>query len=220
LDAVRGVGGEPGLELPSVEVATDEEALKAFLRPFQGILLPGGVDIEPSRYGEKPHPKLGPVDPGLDEGQLAVARLALRGDVPVLAICRGLQIMGVAAGAALVQDLPSDKPSDIRHDVKEPKHALAHEVIVAAGSRLARASESARFEVNSRHHQALKLGESDAELGPFRIVARAPDGIVEGMEIPDHPFIIAVQWHPENLFLVGDPQARALFRAFVEACRT
>jgi len=220
MDAVRGAGGEPELGLPSVDAARDEKAIAAFLRPYRGILLPGGVDIEPCRYGEEPHRKLGPVDGELDEGQLAVVRYVLVHRFPTLAICRGMQVMGVAAGGSLFQDLPSQRPSNINHSIREPKDRLAHEAIVDAGSRLCRVSGSTLFQVNSRHHQALKLGEGDAGLGPFKIVARAPDGVVEGMEIQDHPFCVAVQWHPEDLFRAGDPQAQALFRAFIDASRT
>jgi len=217
MNAVRGAGGEPDLALPAEETAKDAGALNEFLRPYQGILLPGGVDIEPWRYGEKPHEKLGPIDPELDEGQLAVARFVLSKDVPTLAICRGLQVLCVAVGATLYQDLPSLRPSDVNHDIREPKHHLAHEVVVEEGSRLARLAGSTRFLVNSRHHQAVREGGTASEIDSFRIVVRAPDGIVEGMELASHRFLVAVQWHPENLFLAGDPQAQDLFRGFIEA---
>jgi len=220
LEAVRRAGGEPELDLPATEAIKNEESLKEFLRHFQGILLPGGADVHPQYYDEEVREETKPAESALDEGQFAVARYVVRESPPTLAICRGLQVLGVTAGARLYQNLPTDRPLSMNHNVNDSKVHLAHEVIIDNASHLARASESARFEVNSRHHQALKLEEAAAELGPFRIIARAPDGIVEGMEIPDHPFCIAVQWHPENLFLVANPHARGLFSTFVEACRT
>jgi len=218
--AVRGAGGEPELALPTGGAVRNESALEEFLRPFQGILFPGGPDIEPWRYGEEPHKKLGPTDPELDEGQLVTARIVLSHDIRTLAICRGLQIMGVAVGATLYQDLPSQRPSEDIHNIREPTKCLAHEAIVEEDSLLARLSGSAKFRVNSRHHQAVREGEPAGLIGPFRIVARAPDGIIEGIEVPAHPFCLAVQWHPENLSKDGNPAAEGLFRGFVEVCRT
>jgi putative glutamine amidotransferase len=208
------------LILPTKETAKRDNALKDFLQPYQGVLLPGGVDIEPKFYGEKPHKKLGKnTDPELDEIQLAIALLAMKIGRPTLAICRGLQIMGVAVGFGLYQDLPSERPSKVNHDIREPKDKLAHEVDVIEDSHLARLSGSKRFLVNSRHHQAIKEFGTLGEIGPFKIVARAPDGVVEGLELPSPRFVVAVQWHPENLFLTGNPQARGLLRGFIKACR-
>jgi len=217
--AVYGAGGEPELALPSEETAKNGGALKDFLRPFQGILLPGGADVNPRFYGEDAHKETRIAEASLDEGQLAVARFVLREGLPTLAICRGLQVMGVATGVTLYQDLPNQRPSDINHDEKDkPKNHLAHEVVVEDDSFLRRLSGSARFLVNSRHYQAVRENGEAGCIGPFRIVARAPDGIVEGMELASSRFLVAVQWHPENLFLAGDPQAEGLFRGFVEAC--
>ena len=217
MDAVRGAGGEPELILPTKETAKDDKALKDFLRKYHGILLPGGVDIEPWRYEEKPHENQGRTDFALDEGQLAVARYVLRENLPTLAICRGLQIMGVAVGSRLYQDLPSQRPSEVNHNILEPKDHLAHEVIVENGSLLARHCGSTQFRVNSRHHQAVRESVETENIGPFRIVARATDGIVEGIELASHRFLVAVQWHPENLVSNHIPSKR-LFRGFVDAC--
>ncbi len=217
-DAVRGAGGEVEMDLPARETTKDESALKEFLRPFQGVLLPGGTDIDPARYGESPHERLKPPDRGLDECQLAIARFVLGHELPTLAICRGLQILGVAVGCDLYQDLASQRPSNVNHllSVAENKNKVAHDVVLDENSRLARFSGSARFQVNSRHHQAIRERDATGWAGPFKIVARAPDGVVEGLEHSAQPFLVAVQWHPENLAPDHSP-SQGLFRGFIEA---
>lgn len=218
LDAIRGAGGDPELKLLDPAVSANGEAVGEFLRSYWGVLFPGGVDIDPRYYGEKPHAKLGAVDAPLDEGQLSLARAALAGEIPVLGICRGLQLLAVAVEAKLFQDLPSDFPSSkVPHDIKDPKDHLAHYVDIDKDTQLADVSRAARFEVNSRHHQAVKAVLNAKRIGPFRIVARAPDGVIEGLEDPERPFRIAVQWHPENLAASHAP-SRNLFRHFVAAC--
>ncbi len=224
LDAVRGAGGDPALDLPSAAARADEGALGAFLASYRGVLFPGGADVEPARYGESPHPKLGLTDRELDEGQFAAARFVLAGALPALAICRGLQVIGVAAGGALYQDLPSQRRPLLRHSVPDPKDFLAHRVFAVRGSRLAAISGAPDFMVNSRHHQAVR-GDTEypGRIGPLAVTARVTDGLIEGLEFPSHPFLVAVQWHPENLVVSNDAAAahpaRALFGGFIEACR-
>ncbi len=214
-DAVRAAGGAPYRRWMAEECRRDDRAIESFLADFAGIVLPGGEDVEPHRYGESPLPELGPTNAELDEGQLAAARVLLRSRIPVLAICRGMQILGVAAGKGLIQDLPTQRPSTVAHNVKNPKDFLAHEVEAVRDSRLAAICGATRFEVNSRHHQAVRAGGA---CGPFQITARAADGVPEAMEIGDHAFLIAVQWHPENL-VYGNAAARGLFQGFIEAAR-
>jgi putative glutamine amidotransferase len=219
LDAVGGPGPEVVLDLPPTSACASDAAIRDYLLPYGGILLPGGVDIEPRRYAALPHPNLGRVDPGLDEAQFALARVALAAELPIFGICRGLQILAVAVGGELYQDLPTEMPeSMVRHDIKEPKDRLAHSVEFATDSRLGELSLRPRFKVNSRHHQAAKADpDASDRVGPFRVVARAPDGVIEGLEIPDRPFCIAVQWHPENLVAStqGSPErSKMLFAAF------
>ena len=217
-DAVSGAGGEFEIALPAKETTKDESALKEYLCSFQGVLLPGGMDIDPARYGESPHERLKPPDRGLDESQLAIARFVLQQEIPTLAICRGLQILAVAVGFGLYQDLPSQRPSSVNHLMggAENKSKMAHEVVLDENSRLARFSGSARFQVNSRHHQAVRERDTAGWAGPFKIIALAPDGVVEGMEHPAQPFLVAVQWHPENLAADHAPSL-GLFRGFIEA---
>ncbi len=235
-DAVRAAGGEPALDWPEAGRFAGEPEIRDFLRPYGGILIPGGADIDPARYGETPSPKIGRIDPELDEVQLSVAAYVLERDVPTLAICRGIQVMTVAAGGKLIQDIASQCPSGVEHVVPEPKDRIAHKVAVRAGSRLAELSGGETdFEVNSRHHQAARegLGAQGPEnvcpaavedgwvgrMSPFEIVARAPDGIVEGMEHPGAAFLVAVQWHPENLAPDGHGPSIRLFEGFVRSCR-
>lgn len=219
LDAVGGPGRNAVLDLPSARDCASDEGIREYLRPYGGILFPGGVDIEPRRYASLPHPRLGRVDPGLDEAQLALARVALADELPFFGICRGLQVLAVAVGAELYQDLPTEIPeSNVRHDIKEPKDQLAHSVEFDTDSRLGELSFKPRFKVNSRHHQAAKADpDAPDRIGPFHVVARAMDGVIEGLEIPDRPFCIAVQWHPENLVASTHGSAersKMLFAAF------
>lgn len=219
LEALRFVGGDPELAWPKPDVRGDREALKAFLRRYRGILLPGGVDIDPKLFGQGRHEKLGPTDEDLDDGQLAIARAALAEEWPTLAVCRGMQLMAVGVGAGLYQDLPSQLPSAVEHNIRTPKEKLAHDVEALDGSRLAKLCGSNKFMVNSRHHQAVREGPVPRQIGPFQITAWAPDGVIEGMEHPGHPFLAAVQWHPENLVSVHPP-SHWLFEGFIAACRT
>jgi len=218
IQAVRFAGGEPELGWPESDVRNEEGSLKAFLRRYHGILLPGGADIDPRHYGLPPHPKLGEIDKELDEAHLAIARMALQDEWPTLAICRGMQVMAVAAGEILYQHLPDDLPSPVNHRRPEPKDALAHGVEVLDGSRLARLCGSEKFMVNSRHHQAVREGPVPGKIGPFNAAAWAPDEVIEGMEHPTHPFLVAVQWHPEDLIETHTPSL-LLFQGFIEACR-
>jgi putative glutamine amidotransferase len=215
--AVRASGGEPDRCWPEPLIRKDDALLYGFLATYSGVVLPGGEDVNPRLYGEKPRPESDPPNAALDEGQLAAARVLLRSRIPVLAVCRGMQVLGVAAGLGLIQDLPSQRPSTITHNIKDPKDFLAHEVEAVEDSRLAVLCGATRFAVNSRHHQAVR-DDSRGAVGPFRITVRAADGVPEAMECDSHPFLIAVQWHPENL-VYGNAPARGLFHGFIEAAR-
>jgi putative glutamine amidotransferase len=156
-----------------------------------------------------------PAEPGRDEYEIGLVRAALDADLPVLAICRGIQVLNVARGGTLVQDIPSERPGAIQHRVPEPRDGFAHDVQVTTGSLLHRTLDSPRgavVGVNSRHHQAL------AALGAgLSVTATAPDGIIEAIEDPSRVFCLGVQWHPENFWRSGE--FRGLFEAFVRACK-
>ena len=209
--AVSDVGGAPVL-IPLLD--DDLAALRSVYEACQGILIPGGVDIDPAFFGEQPHAKLGRTDPARDRVELQLAKWAVEDKKPVLGLCRGLQIINVALGGTLFQDIESEFPGAIRHDYFpifgfERDH-VAHEVALEPGSRLRGVLESDRVSVNSMHHQGIKA------LAPARVAtAVAPDGLVEAAEGRNGAFLVGVQWHPE-VFERRDPRVRRLFREFVE----
>jgi putative glutamine amidotransferase len=186
-----------------------------------GIMLLGGADVEPSRYGETPHPTFEASEGSRDEYETELIALAIERDLPLLAICRGIQILNVALGGSLIQDIPSQTSSVTvtRHAISpnEPKATIAHEVTVAGGKRLhailaPQLDARSMCAVNSRHHQAVK------QLGRDLVVtAVAPDGIVEAIERPASSFCVGVQWHPENFCREESYNFAPLFRALVRA---
>jgi len=210
LKAVQQAGGIPVLLPPQLDPST-----RRVLWPrLQGILLTGGGDVDPERFGEAPHPTTYEVWPARDELEVELVEHALDRAVPMLAICRGIQILNVALGGTLCQDIPSEIDSGIAHSQKEPRDRPTHEVTVTGETRLAAILGALDLRVNSFHHQSIRrLGQG------LRDVAWAPDGIVEGVELPDGPtLVVGVQWHPEDL-VDHDPAARKLFQALVQAAR-
>jgi putative glutamine amidotransferase len=204
LQAIERAGGVPVILAP-----VPPEGTQALLERLDGLCLSGGPDIHPNAYREPPHDRLGPTEPVLDKFELALARRAHERDLPIFAICRGAQLLNVARGGSLIQHLP-DLGSAIEHRQVERNSVVTHAVEVAGDSRLAGLLGSTEIDVNTLHHQAVdRLGEG------LRIVARAPDGVVEAIEDPDATFAIGVQWHAEAI--VARPEQLALFRAFVAA---
>jgi putative glutamine amidotransferase len=208
--AIRLAGGEPR----RLEIGRDDP--DEVIRSVDAVLLPGGGDVEPSYYGETRHPTFDAAEAGRDELEIALANKARAADMPLLAICRGLQLLNVARGGSLIQDIPDQVPGALTHVRREPADSIAHDVQVNPDSRLAKLlvqSSEARgrpVPVNSRHHQAIKqVGEG------LVVTATAADGIVEAVEDPALRFCIAVQWHPENFHRTGE--FAALFKAFIEA---
>ncbi len=180
-----------------------------------GLLLTGGGDIDPALFGEPPHPTYCAAEAGRDEHEIALVKAARAADLPVLAICRGLQVMNVACGGTLVQDIPSEIGTSVPHQIPLPRHAMAHELWLSRDTLLWRLLEEAleggdTTHVNSRHHQAAKV------IAPgFVVSATAPDGVVEAIEHPDATFCLGVQWHPENFWRTGE--FRELFEGLVKA---
>jgi len=206
--AVQLAGGIPVL-LPFIATETDAAAI---LDRLDGILFSGGPDVDPAVFGEAPHQKLGYVSPERDAAELLLAPMALKRDMPVLGICRGHQLLAIAEGGTLWQDIPSQVPSAIKHAHALPKWYPIHSVTVAPESRLA-AILGTEVRVNSRHHQAVK----DVPPG-WVSSATAPDGLNEAMEKPGARFALSVQWHPEN-FAGREYNFDKLFAAFVAACK-
>ncbi len=210
--AVQQTGGLPILLPPQLEPWA-REGLYAMI---DGLLLTGGGDVDPARFDEAPHPATSDVSKERDELELELARRAVGEAVPVFAICRGLQVLNVALGGSLVQDIASERVTALDHSQKaRPQTARrepVHSVTVADGTRLAAILGGLEVTVNSFHHQALRrLGRG------LKAVAWAPDDTVEGVEMPQAPaLVVGVQWHPEEL-IERDPAAHNLFRALVEA---
>jgi putative glutamine amidotransferase len=209
--AVQEAGGIPLLLTPHFT----PEVQAALWQRLDGLILTGGGDIEPERFGESRHVAVDDVSPARDDLEIGLTQRALHDDVPLFAICRGIQVLNVALGGTLVQDIPSEWPNALVHSQTAPRHEPTHAVkVMGEGTRLGRVLGTLEVDVNSMHHQAIKrLGEG------LREVAWAPDGIVEGVEMPgEDRFVLGVQWHPEEL--VGhDQAARNLFAAIVEAAR-
>ena len=196
-----------------VPVAQDRGSLATILDRVQGLILSGGPDLHPRCYGEEPLGGLGEVDAALDEMELSIAQLALEKDLPLLGICRGIQVLNVALGGTLYQDIPSQVPAGICHTPHADKAVNTHTVQVEPGSMLKRILGEPEIWLYSQHHQALK-----AVARGLAVTARARDGIVEAVELPGRGFVAGVQWHPEGTWR-EDPFSQKLFGAFVNAAR-
>jgi len=209
VEAVLGAGGTP-LCIP---LGMDPESIDRLYGMIDGLLLPGGDDVHPSRYGHDPHPQLGDVDEVRDELEISCAIRALGEDLPVLGICRGNQVLAVAAGGTLHQDIPSEWASDLLHDVRQHgRHHLSHAITVEPNTRLHFMIGATDSRVNSFHHQAVR----DVPQG-FIVSARSPDGIVEAIESPVHHFAVGIQCHPEAIWHTTAPHFKGVFDHFVEA---
>ena len=202
-EAIRRAGAIP-LVIPPMDLS----ALEPLLDGLWGLCLSGGPDLDPSCYGAEPHPQLGPTEPPLDAFEIALLRAAEARDMPVLAICRGLQVLNVARGGTLVQDLPTQRPSEIDHrqglSGATPTHDVTLEDSLTAGCLGLRETR-----VNSFHHQAVdRLGAG------LRAVGWAPDGVIEAVEATDRAFTVGVQWHAESM--IRSPEQDRLLAAFAE----
>lgn len=215
--AIREAGGLPLVVTP----AHAGDSLRELYELLDGLLLSGGEDVEPARYGETAaHPSV-EVVPERDAMEFRLLEWARADGLPVLAICRGIQVLNVALGGSLYQDLPADgPPGDVQHDQAKadppvPRPRPSHAVTVLPGSFLADLVGEGEIPVNSMHHQGIKA------LAPALFpVAYAPDGLIEGVEANDPApagFLAGVQWHPEELALGGDVPSRRVFEAFVTA---
>jgi putative glutamine amidotransferase len=205
------VGGE-------VRIVDSSMTVDAALEGLDGLLLTGGDDVAPTRYGETPHQTVVEAEPGRDEFELNLVKVARARALPIFAICRGIQVLNVACGGTLVQDIPSQVPGALPHRLPVPPnqpYTLAHEVWLERDSLLCRMmcerlSDADACAVNSRHHQAV-----NAVAPGFKVTATAPDGVIEAIEDPSTGFCLGVQWHPENFWRTGE--FRPLFEGFIEA---
>jgi putative glutamine amidotransferase len=224
VESIKRAGAEP------VVLSNDDDP-SAVLDRIDGLLLTGGLDVDPALYNESPHPAT-ETAPERDRFEIPLSREAVKRNLPLFAICRGVQVLNVAEGGTLVQDIPSAITSDLQHSIDVPKNQIAHEITLTPGTRLAAAlrpdpktatpglktrpthdGDARPIEtcaVNSRHHQAV-----GAVAPSFVVSAVSPDGVVEAIEKPDSTFCVGVQWHPENFWRTGE--FAGLFDAFVAA---
>jgi len=206
--AILAAGGRPYL-LPS---ALPLDTLPEVLSEFDGLFISGGGDIHPDYFGGEMHPSVDGIDRERDEFELALCREAVAMDKAILGICRGQQVLNVAMGGNLVVDIPSELLDAGRHQwwPNFQRGRLSHSVQVEKGSQLAGIMGGTEFLVNSLHHQSVK----DPGKG-LKVVATAPDGVIEALEMPGKRFVVSVQWHPE--WLPEHEPMRRIFKAFVEA---
>lgn len=214
LRAVQQAGGVPVLLPPHL----DDRALDALWSRLDGLLLTGGGDVDPKLFNEdQRHPTVDGVSEARDRLEIAVTERALHDERPLLAICRGIQVLNVALGGSLHQDIAAETGSTLAHSQSAPRDHATHAVkVMGEGTRLGETLGALEVEVNSMHHQAIKrLGRG------LREVAWAPDGVIEGVElVPDaRGFVLGVQWHPEEL-IARDQAARNLFRTLVTAAES
>lgn len=213
--ALRSAGAVPWL-IPLIP--DDLATLREIYNRLDGIFLTGGVDVDPSQYGEAKASYCGRTDPPRDAVEIQLIRWSLEDHKPILAVCRGIQVVNVALGGSLFQDVAAELPGSLKHDYFPTKERpardyLAHPVATVSGSRLREYLGPDPVLVNSMHHQAIK------RLAPgLKVTATAPDGVIEGVEGMNGHYLVGVQWHPEEL-TEADSGMRRLFTSFVDAAR-
>lgn len=206
-EKISEYGGLP-VVLPNL---CDEDEIKALAEKLDGLLLTGGVDIDPILFGEEPHKDLGEVSPSRDYFEMTIAKEMLKLNKPIFGICRGSQILNVATNGTIYQDIYAQNEGEfLQHLQKAPREHAAHFVQVEEDSMLYEIVKAKEIKVNTFHHQAVKnVGED------MKVSSRANDGVVESIESGKHKFALGVQWHPEYL---KDDASQALFKAFINAC--
>jgi putative glutamine amidotransferase len=208
VQALSLAGADPLLVPPGLP----DKGMGSLLARLDGILFSGGGDIHPRFYGSQPHPLVTEVDEDRDRVEIALVRQAMQRGTPFLGICRGLQVINVALGGSLYEDLLDQYPNSLKHDSfpEKARDYLAHSVSIDENSQLAEILGTQEVQVNSLHHQGIRKAAPD-----LRSTAHAPDGVIEAVEAPEHPFGLAVQWHPE--WLQAHLVMRSLFERFVQA---
>jgi putative glutamine amidotransferase len=209
-DAVYQSGGLP-LVIP---YTTDLTVLQQTIGLIDGLLLSGGGDINPMLFGEEPHRRLGSINQERDDLEISLIRLMLDENKPILGICRGSQILNIAAGGNMYQDIYAQLDGEIlQHSQQASREHTSHYVHIKPGTKLHELLGHSKIKVNSFHHQAVK------DMAPgFHVSGIASDGVIEAFESSQHNFVFGIQWHPENLYRV-DKLARCLFHSFIAACR-
>ncbi|WP_059103938.1 gamma-glutamyl-gamma-aminobutyrate hydrolase family protein [Shouchella shacheensis] len=215
LDNISAVTQAEGLPFVLPNVGVSQAC--AYAEQLDGLYVTGGGDIDPNLFDEDPHPKLGEITPERDRFEIAIIRAFLQRNKPILAVCRGVQILNIAAGGDMYQDIYAQSEEEkqmLQHMQRAPRNHRSHAILLTPSSKLAELTGVTDGYVNSFHHQAVR------ELAPgFEATAWASDGTIEAIESMDHAFVVGVQWHPENLLQAKDGMAKRLFLSFVQACR-
>lgn len=209
VDSVIRAGGVPVI-LPGPGTVT---TAAPYFKAIKGLILAGGGDVDPSYFNEEPAPGLGEISPDRDRFEIMLIRSALRRNIPVLGICRGIQILNVACGGKVIQHIPREIRKPLKHSQSAPRWHATHKIFIEKNTLLAGIFGSDTAKVNSFHHQAVR--------GPapgFRVCALSSDGVIEGIEHIHHRFVLGVQWHPECL-TEKDRKSRLLFKAFIGEAR-
>ena len=208
VEAVLRAGGTPVL----FPVTADREQITELLDQVDGLLMTGGVDVDPAEYGEVKKTCCGDCSACRDAMEFPLCREALNRRMPILAICRGMQVLSCVLGGNLYQDIAEQFGTEMRHPRYDIPRDPVHKVEVLPDTLLASITGAGSLDVNSRHHQGINTPGKG-----LRINATAPDGLIEGVELPDYAFVLGIQWHPESL---SDryPGQQKLFDAFVKAC--
>ncbi|WP_394121520.1 gamma-glutamyl-gamma-aminobutyrate hydrolase family protein [Planococcus donghaensis] len=210
-EAIVAAGGLPVM-LPHL---MEEADIDEIAEHIDGLFLAGGYDIDPTLFDEEPHPNLGVIIPSRDAFELALAKKVLALKKPILGVCRGAQILNIAVGGDMYQDITTQVKADLlQHQQKAPRFHGSHFIDVTEGSLLHRLTGVRRMKVNSRHHQANRQVPE-----PFIVSGVSSDGIIEAIESTQHHFALGVQWHPENMARAKDSASLGIFTGFIEACR-
>ncbi|WP_075617230.1 gamma-glutamyl-gamma-aminobutyrate hydrolase family protein [Paenisporosarcina indica] len=209
-NTITQAGGIPVL----IPVLPDED-LDSLCEQIDALFVTGGEDIDPSYYGQDPHIHLGKITPSLDAMEHALVQKILELDKPYIGVCRGLHMLNVVTGGSLYQSIHSQREEPVmQHKQKSERTHRSHPVKLDKDSMMYDMLKVEEFKVNSYHHQACN------EVGsPLKVVARALDGIIEGMESTEHTFVFGFQWHPEEFALVGDEPSKRIFKAYIDAAK-
>lgn len=208
--AIEQAGGMPVM----ASYLSSDQDIEQLAKRLDGLYLTGGYDIDPTYFGEEPHRKLGTIIPARDKFEIILAKKMHALNKPILAVCRGTQIVNIAFGGDMYQDIYSQIDRELlQHSQKAPKEHGSHYVFVEKDSLLYRLTGEEKLLVNSRHHQANR----DIPEG-FQISGKASDGVIEAVESKDGPFYLGVQWHPESMLVGNDVASKKIFTGFIEAC--
>ena len=210
IQAIQQSGGAPVI----IPVVQNNDTLRTIIDRLNGLILSGGPDVNPKFYGEHPLASLEDTDEGLDLMELKIAKMAFKKDVPILAICRGIQVLNVSQGGTLYQDITHEVPESINHIQKADKSVNTHSIQIHKKTILFNIFKREEIWINGKHHQAIKgLGQG------LIASAHAPDTIIEAVEHPNKRFVLGVQWHPEGTWET-DLYSKRLFRAFIQAANS